>query len=174
MATAVIGDEVEYVPSYLFYHNIGIKSVTIGENVQTMGLSVFAYCESLETVYWNAIECECGWTETSALFKNCNNFTTLVIGEGVESIPEYAFYKCSSLESIVIPTSLYYIDTDAFNNCSGITALYYLGTEDDYYISVGSGNESFTKFIYDGDVYLYSEEEPTDPDYDYWHYGENG
>ena len=49
--------------------------------------------------------------------------STVNIGESVESIPEYAFYKCKSLTNITIPDSVTDIGEYAFSNCTGLKRL---------------------------------------------------
>ena len=192
-ATVVIGVNVQSIPDYLFYHCdslksviipdgvtsignyafkycIGLESVTIGEDVTTIGKGAFQNCNSLETVYWNAIECEGGWlsgTSISALFTNSDKFTTLVIGEEVEYIPDYAFYKCSSLKSVILSASVYSIGKSAFYGCSGLNTVFYLGGEDDYFTAY-DGNTEFME-----NLYYYSEDEPTSYG-QWWHYDEDG
>ena len=42
---------------------------------------------------------------------------TVVIGEGVTSIGDHAFYKCEGLTSITIPNSVTTIGWEAFSGC---------------------------------------------------------
>ena len=48
---------------------------------------------------------------------------TLVIGEGVTSIGDFAFYKCSDLTSVAIPGSVTSIGDGAFSSCSSLTSV---------------------------------------------------
>ena len=54
-------------------------------------------------------------------FEGCSNLTSIVIGNSVTSIGDYAFQSCSALTSIVIPNSVTTIDDHAFYNCSNLT-----------------------------------------------------
>lgn len=51
------------------------------------------------------------------------NFTTVVIEEGVTSIGEEAFYDCAGLESVTLPRSLTTIGHGAFFLCSGLKSV---------------------------------------------------
>ncbi len=171
LTNAVIGDNVRSVPEYLFYHCEYLKSVTVGKNVETMDRGVFGHCYALETVYWNATDCDSGWIVGTSLytvpFSNCNSFTTLVIGDGVEALPDYMCNKCASLETVVIPASLTYIGRNAFKDCANLTAAYYLCGDGDIF-NATFGNDTLMLALY-----RYSEEEPDDGG-QYWHYDENG
>ena len=50
-------------------------------------------------------------------FYNCDNLTSVTIGNGVTSIGSYAFQNCSSLTSITIGDSVESIGDGAFQNC---------------------------------------------------------
>ncbi|MBE6852255.1 MAG: hypothetical protein E7505_02095 [Ruminococcus sp.] len=47
----------------------------------------------------------------------------VIIGNGITSIGDYAFYNCSGLASIIIPDSVTSIEDFAFYNCSGLTSI---------------------------------------------------
>ena len=53
-------------------------------------------------------------------FSYLANITTVVIGNGVTSIGDYAFNRCTSLESITIPDGVTSIDYDAFGHCTSL------------------------------------------------------
>ena len=48
----------------------------------------------------------------------------VVIGEGVTSIGDYAFYKCSTITSITIPNSMTNIGRESFNQCYAIKSVH--------------------------------------------------
>ena len=56
-------------------------------------------------------------------FYYCESLKTVVIGEGVESIGDNAFSYCIALESIVIPDSVISIGNDAFRACSNLKSV---------------------------------------------------
>lgn len=53
----------------------------------------------------------------------------IVISDGVTLLNKYAFWQCKQFSSVVIPKSLVTISAYAFSNTSGLTTIYYKGTE---------------------------------------------
>jgi hypothetical protein len=148
--TLNIGSEVITIPSYAFYNCnslisvgignsvtsiggnafsgcTGLTAITIPNSVTSIGGNAFSSCSGLTTVNFNAINCttmgEPSYSSYYPVFLNCSMFTTLNIGNEVETIPAYAFYNCSGLTSVAIPNSVTSIGTSAFSGCSGLTSV---------------------------------------------------
>ncbi len=71
------------------------------------------------------------------------NITSVVIGEGVTSIPDNAFENCSLLERVTLPVSLVSIGNSAFTGNEKLNDVYY--ADDDVLwdaIEIGTGNDS--------------------------------
>lgn len=81
------------------------------------------------------------------MFWFCSELTTIVIGNGVTSIGEFAFHACNKLEKV-----------------------YYNGTAEDWdKIDIDSSNDSYLYgFINNERLYYYSETQPTGEG-NYWH-----
>lgn len=97
-----------------------LKSVVIGEDVETIGWYAFCDCSSLESVtlpenFSEGIE--------TAVFYGCSSLKTMVLPEGVSYIDNYAFQDCTSLESITIPTGLRSIGQFAFRDCKSLKSI---------------------------------------------------
>ena len=56
-------------------------------------------------------------------FQSCSNLVSVTIGNSVDSIGNYAFERCSSLSSLTIPKSVTTIGSYAFQNCSSLTSI---------------------------------------------------
>ena len=63
------------------------------------------------------------YASTDAWLAYRNRISRVVIGSGVTSVGEYAFYSCTSLREASIPNSVIDIGKYAFNNCTKLTDL---------------------------------------------------
>jgi len=117
--TVIIEDSVASIGEHAFLL-CALTSVTIGKNITTIGTYAFRSCNRLHTVNYNAINCTSGNTN---VYSNCNNFTTLNIGNQVKTIPDFAFSGCSSLISVTIPDSVTIIGNYAFAHCSSLVSV---------------------------------------------------
>jgi len=117
--TVTFGDAIllERIGYYAFKNCIKLKGeVNIGGRINTIGISAFEDCHSLETVVFNAyvkdIPDQC--------FYNCYSLSTVVMNDRIESIGKFAFGNCTSLKEITIPDSVTSIDPTAFSGCENL------------------------------------------------------
>lgn len=75
-------------------------------------------------------------------FEGCEELTSVIIPEGVETIDNYAFKDCSKLENISLPDSITEIESGVFDNC---TSLQYNTFENGNYL--GNTNNPFVVLI---------------------------
>ena len=100
-------------------------------------------------------------------FYGCSRLTSITIPDNVTSIGDYSFYGCTGLSGVTIGNGVMSISNNAFEGCTGLESVYYTGTSTEWSaISIGSYNTNLTSAT----RYYYSEVEPTDTDYNYWHY----
>ena len=173
-----IPNGVTSIGNKAFYLCTDIASIHIPNSVISIGSDAFAGCESLTSItipdsvtsfeinhshdYYDSTYNSYGW------FKACVNLKTVVLGSGIQNIPDKAFYECTSLtsiylsdsvtsigshafynctrlESIVIPDSITSIGSSAFSSGNKLTTVYYTGTEEQWSaISIGSDNTPLT------------------------------
>lgn len=119
-----------------------IKSVTLPENLTTIGDYAFAGCENLAAIVFpdelrrigEYAFASCASVETigipdnvqfmgDGIFQNCSNLNKVVIGKSVKRIPNSAFAYCESLKAITLPTELESIGGDAFVECRSLAAI---------------------------------------------------
>ena len=145
--TLTIGNSVTEIGANAFYHCYELSGeLNIPNSVETIGIGAFIDCGftgtltigtdvssinnsafrrlNINEVHWNAVNCTFAGDDywNYNIFNECNNLTTLVFGDGVETIPEGAFYQCYSLTGpLNLPNSLTSIGGAAFYGCSGFT-----------------------------------------------------
>ena len=61
--------------------------------------------------------------DTSAMFYNCANLTSIILPEGMTSIKGNMFFQCTNLKSITIPNSVTYIGKNAFYECTSLESV---------------------------------------------------
>ena len=151
--SVTIPDGVTEIGEKVFLRDWKLTSVQISASVTKIGGSAFYGCEALESVkfggtvaQWEAVKgkaellknipativkCADGeWQTPSVLveygvFAKCfdKSVTSMVIGEDITEIGNYAFGDCTSLTSVVIPNSVKKIDYNAFEHCTSLSSL---------------------------------------------------
>ena len=121
-----------------FYNCSRLTSVTIGNQVTSIGNSAFYGCSKLNDVYITDIAAWCGISFANStanplyyannLYLNGELVTELVMPDGVTRIGSYAFYDCDSLTSVTIPNSVTSIGNYAFFNCADLEEIYFNAT----------------------------------------------
>ena len=61
--------------------------------------------------------------DTSGMFYNCANLTSIILPEGMTSIKGNMFFQCTNLQSITIPNSVTYIGKKAFWECTSLESV---------------------------------------------------
>lgn len=188
-----IPDSVSRLESYLFSSCVRLTSVSIPNTIEYVGAYAFDGCSALpynayDNAYYlgneenpylvlikakntNITSCEINDGSVTSIgysaFWGCSSLTSITIPDSVKSIGDSAFRECSSLTSITIPNGVTSIGNYAFSGCSSLTSVFYKGTAEQWNtISISNGNSDLTYVI----RYYYSETQPTDTTYKYWHY----
>ena len=117
LTSVTIGNSVTSIGSFAFCGCSGLTSITIPNSVTSIGNYAFNGCSSLTSIYWNAIKCsDCGYSYYPFGINSPN--ISLYIGDEVEYIPEYLFYKLGNVTSLTLPKTLKAIGSSAFSNCT--------------------------------------------------------
>ena len=141
--TTVIISGVKFWNRYIFSECENLENVIIS-NSDYIGIYTFNYCNKLTNVI---IENSVTKLETGA-FGYCNGLKSIVVPDSVTEISAYAFRECSNLVEVAIGTGItkmsYYvfkdsenlarvtikattppsIETDTFDGCTALTAIY--------------------------------------------------
>lgn len=100
-------------------------------------------------------------------FQDCKNLYHL--NAIIFSLDEYAFQNCEALETIYLGTNI--IPYMCFDGCSSLYRIYYTGSPDEWESRyVQEGNDA----IENATVYYYSDDQPEEDGYTYWHYDRYG
>ena len=131
------------VPAYAFYMNTRITSVTFGPNCHSIGEAAFYKCTGLTSVDFsnsgitsigNSAFYQCSnlagildlsnpnlLTIGQLVFVDCYKITSLLLGNHLQYIDSQAFNGCTGISgTVVFPASLNWLGSICFNNCSGI------------------------------------------------------
>ena len=140
--------QVTCIREYAFSHCSSLTSITIPFSVTRIGKYAFSNCRDLTSIeipssvtsigyqaFYGCIRLATVTINSNAILSlsysaesNIGNIfgsqvTKYILGEGVTSIGNVAFYGCSGLTSIEIPNSVTNIGVSAFSGCSGLTSI---------------------------------------------------
>lgn len=127
-ADVTIPDRIEYwdnvyrvtaINSWSFLGCRNLTSVTITDNVKSIGPLAFADCNKLAAVKLPKNLT----TINDYTFSGCSNLSQITLPDGVTSIGEGAFADCRSLEYLSLPTKLVSVGNRAFASCTALTAV---------------------------------------------------
>lgn len=137
LASVSLPHSLTHIGKCAFARTHGFNEITIPENVVFVGDNAFWYCLGLNTVNFNATNCQTMSPSTAddgsfwPVFIRSNNIHTINIGENVTRIPDRAFSYCEGLRgTLTIPDAVTYIGIDAF---------FQWGAANGYHLVLGSG-----------------------------------
>ena len=133
------GYQVTAIAKRAFYDCKTMKEITIPATVKEIGTQIFFKADNLTTVYYNSTyyssenpfmnipsvkKIVFGGTMVPAyICEGMNALESVLIGNSVTSIGNYAFYGCSSLTIVEIPDSVTSIGWEAFRGCRSLTSV---------------------------------------------------
>lgn len=146
----IIPASVTTINTQAFSSNSNITSVVIPEGVTSIGDGAFSYCTNLTQLYWNAksvADFSVGMSQFSY-----SPTLTVIFGDSVQRIPNYAFNNCANLTDINIPNSVNGIGYHAFRNCTGLTTLTLPTSLTDLGSEAFAGCTGLTSLVYNADT----------------------
>lgn len=136
LTDVVIGNGVTCIEENTFARCARLVKLTIGKGVQQIKENAFYQCNALHEVNlvdlaaWLRVSADnnssplCTYDSRKNLYINGELVTDLVIPEGTEIIPAYAFASCSNIQSVTIPASVKEIGEWAFTFCYQLSDIY--------------------------------------------------
>ena len=123
---------ITQVRSCCFYNCIDISKVSFPHGLTTVYWKAFENCKNLKKLCSPSIEdwlsIDYDQRQDRHPFYSSGNGRSLVIGgeevihlvlpEGTETVPTYAFFECDRITDLTVPKSLKSIDWSAFERCS--------------------------------------------------------
>lgn len=166
LSSVAIGNGIESIAADMFANCENLSSIEIPSNITSIGKYAFFACSSLEALVIPDSVTSIGYGSFCA----CGSLTSVIIGDGCEKIDANAFYDCEMLETLVVGEQVSTIQSDAFHGTS-LSTVFYKGSIGSWNKIVGvAGDEILANAV----CYYYSETEPADTDYLYWHYDDEG
>ncbi len=102
LKSVTIGNNITSIGDYAFIGCQQLSSLTIGTGIQTIGTNTFDHCDALTEVTLPASVS----TLNAGAFRNCVGLTRLNIqySDALVTLGSNAFYGCNALQYIVVPT----------------------------------------------------------------------
>ncbi len=119
-----LGEGIEIIEANAFINNRQIKSLTLPDSLRIIGEKAFYDLTTLEKVIGGKNVEEYG----ASAFERCLELTEFIMSEKVRVIGNNAFSHCR-LSALVFPETLEKVGYDAFNSCSGLSSIRFLGED---------------------------------------------
>lgn len=117
MTQITISDSVATIGQQAFRGCKSLESVTLPSSLTTIDVQIFQECSALTSVIIPKSVKLIG----NYAFGGCTALKQIIIPDSVENINAVAFDGCTALEQITIPDSVKNINVYAFSGCTGLT-----------------------------------------------------
>ncbi len=118
LRNVTFGPTLTAIPTNTFYGS-GIVSITIPENITSIGQKAFYNCKSLTDITMHDGVTSLG----SQCFQNATALLSITVPNGVTVIPVDCFNGCSSLQSVTMSDSVTSMAGYTFRNCTSLTSV---------------------------------------------------
>ena len=122
MMIANVHNGVTGLGSYSFYNCSSLKSVSLPNSLLKIGARAFACCDDLESIVIPDSVTELG---EGVFFGGgwSTNLKSVVLGNGLTSVPKNTFLRCFSLESVSLGQNIQRIEKYAFMQCQRLSEI---------------------------------------------------
>ena len=105
------------IDNYAFKNCSSLTTLHLHHNIECIGDQVVSFCNNLDTIYYNCKNAKNIREPRFGLsnsFQNCPNITTVIFGDSVRKVPDYAFSRVYSLKNVVFSNSIDTIGNSSF------------------------------------------------------------
>ena len=117
--TVTIGDGITSIGDYAFFGCTGLTELTLPNSVTSIGDYAFYGCSGLTELTLPRSVASIG----NSAFSGCSGMTELTLPSSVASIGSWAFDGCSGMTELTLPSSVTRIGNSAFSECSGLAKI---------------------------------------------------
>ncbi len=124
ITSVTLTDNIQSIGTCAFKDCTGLKSITIPASVIRLEHSVFSGCTGLESVEIlrtnETITKGKDCTFGEFVFKDCTSLKTVTMGSGIKKLSSRMFYNCKALENVTLSDTLTAVDKYAFAYCTSL------------------------------------------------------
>ena len=124
LTSVTLGQNIKTIGEEAFYNCPVLDNVIIPQNVTSIGPRAFNKCTGLKTLTINSPVMSMG----EYAFADCNQLTSLSLCNDFQTIGDHAFEKCTSLKTVNLPKNLTSIGSHAFDSCTSLDPIEIPGT----------------------------------------------
>lgn len=139
--TVTMGDSIDYIGLEAFSGCKNLTSITLSNNITTIETCTFNECDNLESITIP----ESVTTIKKSAFMNCTKLKEVVIPDKVKKLGENLFKGCTSLENVTIGSNVSLISKGAFSSCESLTGITFENPDQWYAVSQNSDDIEYTK-----------------------------
>jgi len=113
-----IGNNVASIGNFAFHECFNLAEISIGTNLAFIEKNAFGFCGITNVAIPNSVT-----NIGDYVFAHCHNLTNVKIGNHVTRIGTEAFTLCSNLKNVIIGNSVKSIGAKAFYACTNLTSI---------------------------------------------------
>lgn len=122
-----IPDAVALLGNWAFCNCTSLDSIYIGNSVAYILQNTFSGCNNVHYIHYNARNASCSYYAGAAYHSSLPvaALTQLIIGDSVQSVPQYSFAEALLLDTLYIGEGVSSVDANAFLGTTNVHYLHY-------------------------------------------------